>query len=208
MDIQTLTDLLRAKYPQCGLSEAEIKGMATSLFATGLVTDDNAQQIVDAQTDAIKGLQSVFDARFNARREEMSKTLTETLEQQFRTKYKIDEPKPQPPTAENAINDKLDKALQEMEELKQRLAKADEENQKVQRVASVLQAAEKNGIPREIASHLNVPNDVEDLDSYMKDMSQTLINFGLPSVPPPSEGNEPPTDGQRFAEMIKAGAKQ
>ena len=46
MDIQTLFNALKTKYPQSGLSDNEIQGLAASLFATGLVTDENVNTIL------------------------------------------------------------------------------------------------------------------------------------------------------------------
>ena len=64
MDIQALFNALKTKYPQSGLSDSEIQGLAATLFATGLVTDENVNAIVDGQADAIKKMQSLFDSRF------------------------------------------------------------------------------------------------------------------------------------------------
>ena len=87
MDIQTLFTALKTKYPQSGLSDNEIKGIAAGLFATGLVTDENVAAIVDAQKDAMKGFQSLFDSRFVSRRDDFLKT----AEASFKEKYHIDD---------------------------------------------------------------------------------------------------------------------
>ena len=91
MDIQTLFNALKTKYPQSGLSDNEITGLAKSLFATGLVTDENAAAIVDGQADTMKGFQSLFDSRFTSKKNDLTKTLTESLEKSFKEKYHIDE---------------------------------------------------------------------------------------------------------------------
>lgn len=87
MDIQTLFTALKTKYPQSGLSDNEIKGIAAGLFATGLVTDENVAAIVDAQKDAMRGFQSLFDSRFVSRRDDFLKT----AEASFKEKYHIDD---------------------------------------------------------------------------------------------------------------------
>ena len=46
MDAQTLFTALKTRYPQSGLSDNEILGIATGLFATGLVTDDNVDKLL------------------------------------------------------------------------------------------------------------------------------------------------------------------
>ena len=86
MDIQALFNALKTKYPQSGLSDNEIQGLAASIFATGLVTDENVNTIVDAQADAIKKMQSLFDSRFTSKKDDFTKTLTESLEKSFKEK--------------------------------------------------------------------------------------------------------------------------
>ena len=80
MDIQALFSALKTKYPQSGLSDNEIQGLAESLYATGLVTDENVNTVVDGQADAIKKMQSLFDSRFTSKKGDFTKTLTESLE--------------------------------------------------------------------------------------------------------------------------------
>lgn len=207
MDIQTLTTMLKTKYPECGLSENEIKGIATSLFATGLVTDENASSVVDAQADAMKGLQGVFDHRFNARKE----NLTQSLEKSFLEKYKIDEngkqriSEPTPP--EDPTAKTIETLKNELASLKDKVAKDEETRAAELRMSQITEAAQRNGIPTDLVKMLNVPQDVTDLDSYMKDASQTFANLGLSKITPPPSGAEPPTDGEAFAAQIKAGGK-
>lgn len=208
MDIQKLFGLLKTKYPQSGLSDNEIKGVAAALIATGLVTDENADNIVDAQSDAMKGFQSLFDSRYTSKRDELTKTLTESLEKSFKEKYNIGEDGRQQQTAQETddttklIKKMLDEALKPVTD---RLSKEDDKRKAAERMSSVIEAAKKNGIPEVLARELNVPADV-DLDSYMKDKSQAFVNLGFQKVVPPASGNEPPSDGKAFAEQIRAGA--
>jgi hypothetical protein len=57
------------------LSDNEIQGIATGLFATGLVTDENVDAIVGSQENAMKGCQSLFDSRFSSRKDAFTKAL-------------------------------------------------------------------------------------------------------------------------------------
>ena len=67
--------------------------------------------------------------------------------------------------------------------------------------------AKKHGIKEEVAKMLNVPGDVADMDSYMKDMAQKLTNLGFPSATPPAGGRgNGDNDGKAIAAVIKAGA--
>ena len=207
MDIQTLFGLLKTKYPQSGLSDNEIKGLATSLFATGLVTDENAATIVDGQADAMRGFQSLFDSRFSLQRDAYKRTLEADAEKAFKAKYNIGEDGKQierkEPDDQSALFKKmLDEALKPILD---RQSQEEEKHTAEKRMAEVLAAAKKNGIPEEIARLMNVPADA-DLDTFMKDSSQTLANHGFQKAVPPAGGGSSLTDGEAFASQIRAGA--
>lgn len=207
MDIQTLLGMLKTKYPQSGLSDNEIKVFATSLFATGLVTDENAQAIVDGQADAMKGYQSVFDSRFSTQRETFRKNVEAEAEKAFKAKYhigedgkQIEQKEPDDQTA--LIKKMLDEALKPILD---RQSTEDAKNAAEKRMEEILTAAKRNGIPEEIARIMNVPADA-DLDTFMKDSSQTFANHGFQRAIPPAGGGKSLTDGETFASQIRAGA--
>lgn len=210
MDIQTLFSALKTKYPQSGLSDNEIKGLATSLYATGLVTDENVTTIVDAQKDAMKGFQSLFDSRFTSKKDDYTKTLTEQLEKSFKEKYHINEEgkqvsggtKPQDTTMD-AVAKLLDERLKPLTD---KISAEETRRAQEQRTAQILEKAKAAGISEELATMLNVPSDVTDLDSFMKDKAQQLANLGFQPSVPPSGGGSPKSDGKAFAEIIRAGA--
>ena len=210
MDIQALFGALKTKYPQSGLGDNEIMGLAKSLFATGLVTDENVSAIVDGQADTMKGFQSLFDSRFNLKKNDLTKVLTESLEKTFKEKYHIDENGKQ--TVDDSGKDEdLDAKLARLldEKLKPFTDKstAEEERRNLERRTNeIIEAAKNNGISEELARMLNVPGEVTDLDSYMKDRAQTLTNLGFQKVVPPGAGGEPEGDGKALAGIIKAGA--
>lgn len=213
MDIQALFTALKTKYPQSGLSDNEITGLARSLFATGLVTDENVDAIVDGQADTMKGFQSLFDSRFTSKKNDLVKTLTESLEKTFREKYHINDDGKQVIKEAGEQEDDLDAKLAKLldEKLKPFTDKFTEEEARrsqEERTAQILEAAKKNGIAEELAKMLSVPADVTDLDSYMKDKSQTLTNLGFHPVVPPGKGGGPKNEGEYFANIIKAGGKQ
>ena len=57
-----------------------------------------------------------------------------------------------------------------------------------------------------LAKMLNVPSDVTDLDSFMKDKAQALTNLGFQPSVPPAAGGDNKGDGEAIAAIIKAGA--
>lgn len=209
MDIQTLFNALKTKYPQSGLSDNEITGLAKSLFATGLVTDENAAAIVDGQADTMKGFQSLFDSRFTSKKNDLTKTLTESLEKSFKEKYHIDENGKQTinePPKDDDLDAKLAKLLDEkLKPFTDRITAEEARRTQEQRTAQILEKAKAAGISEELAKMLNVPSDVQDLDAFMKDKAQQLTNLGFQPVVPPSGGGEPEGDGKAFAAIIKAG---
>lgn len=217
MDIQALFSALKTKYPQSGLSDNEIQGLAASLFATGLVTDENVNTIVDAQADAIKKMQSLFDSRFTTQKNALTQSLTDSLkeslkgdfEKTFKEKYHIGEDGKQKQTSQqdDDLDAKLAKLLDEkLKPFTDKITAEEERRTQEQRTAQILEKAKAHGINEELAKMLNVPSDVTDLDSFMKDKAQALTNLGFqPSVPPAAGGGDK-GDGEAIAAIIKAGA--
>lgn len=215
MDAQALFTALKTKYPQSGLSDKELLGIAASLFATGLVTDENVNAIVDKQGDSVKGLQSLFDSRFSSQKDAFTKTLTGDLEKTFKEKYHIGEDgkqvveTPKPQTEDEKLFAQVAKMVDEkLKPLSDRFTQEDTKRKEAERTAQILAAAKAHGIKEEVAKLLNVPSDVTDVDSYVKDMAQTLTNAGLAPATAPHEGGggSQDSDGKAIAEMIKAGA--
>ena len=221
MDVQALFTKLKTKYPQSGLSDSEILGIATGLFATGLVTDDNVDKIVDSQDSSMRSFQSLFDSRFSSKKDALTKDLTKTLTEQnekaFMEKYHIGADDKQVVKAEPKTED--EKLLAKVAELMDKKMddkfkpfldkfKAEEtKHEEAVRTANILASAKKAGIKEELAKMLNVPGDVTDLDSYMKDKAQQLANLGFsPSVEPAGGSSHEDNDGKAIAAQIRAGA--
>ena len=210
MDVLQLFTALKTKYPQSGLSDNEIKGLATSLFATGLVTDENVTTIVDGQADAMKGFQSIFDSRFSSQREAFKKTFETDFEKAVKAKYHINDEGKQvedgntPPADDLAAL--ISKALDEkLKPISDKLTAEEQRRAAEIRTAQIIEKAKANGISEAMAKLLNVPSDVTDLDAFFKDKAQELKNLGFqPSVSPETGGNVK-TDGQTIAEQIRAG---
>lgn len=213
MDAQALFTALKTKYPQSGLSDKELQGIAASLFATGLVTDENVDAIVDKQGDSVRGLQSLFDSRFSSQKDSLAKTLTGSLEKAFKEKYRIGDDgkqkaeQPTPKTEDDKLKALVSGLLDE--KLKPFLDKqtAEEANRKAaERTSRKLAAAEAHGIKKELAEMLSVPDEVSDMDSYMRDMAQSLANLGFQPSVAPTGGSSPDSDGKSLAAIIKTGA--
>ena len=210
MNVQQLFSALKTKYPQSGLSDNEIMGLAVSLFATGLVTDENLNTIVDAQADAMKGFQSLFDKRFTSQRDAFKKTFETDFEKTFKEKYHIGEDgkqviKQDPP--QDDISAIIAKALDEkLKPISDKIAAEDARRATELRTAQIIETAKANGISEDLAKLLNVPSDVTDLDAFFKDKAQELTNLGFQPSVPPVKGGVQKTDGESFAEQIRAGA--
>lgn len=207
MDIQALSSALKTKYPQSGLSDNEITGLAASLFATGLVTDENVNAVVDGQSDAIKKMQSLFDSRFTNQKNALAASLTESLEKSLKEKYRIGEDgKQQQTQQEDDLGAKLAKLLDErLKPLSDKIAQEEARRTQEKRTQDIIEKAKTHGIREELARMLDVPGDVTDLDSFMKDKAQTLANLGFQQTVPPGSGGENKGDGEAIAAIIKAG---
>lgn len=214
MDAQALFTALKTKYPQSGLSDKELSGIAASLYATGLVTDENVDAIVDQQGDSIKGLQSLFDSRFSSQKEALTKSLTGNLEKSFREKYHIGEDGKQIVNGNPTTEDEKLKALvsgivdERLKPFSDRVAQDDARRKEAERTAQVVAAGEAHGIQKELAEMLRVPDGVTDVDSYMKDVSQKLANLGFQPSVAPAGGAAPESAGKGIAAVIAAGGKK
>lgn len=210
MNVQQLFSALKTKYPQSGLSDNEIMGLAVSLFATGLVTDENLNTIVDAQADAMKGFQSLFDKRFTSQRDAFKKTFETDFEKAFKEKYHIGDDGKQvikQDPSQDDISAIIAKALDEkLKPISDKLAAEDARRAAETRTAQIIETAKANGISEDLAKLLNVPSDVTDLDAFFKDKAQELTNLGFQPSVPPVKGGVQKTDGESFAEQIRAGA--
>lgn len=210
MDVLTIMKALKTKYPQSGLSDNEIMGLSTSLFATGLITDENLPKIVDAQADAMKGFQSIFDSRFSSQRDNLKKTLETDFEKAFKAKYRIgDDGKQLVETTQpqDDIAALIGKTLDEkLKPISDKLALEDQRRAAEIRTADILEKAKAHGISEQMAKMLHVPTEVTDLDSFFKDKAQELKNLGFQPSVAPQDGSGNKTDGQTIAEQIRAGA--
>lgn len=221
MDVQALFTKLKTKYPQSGLSDSEILGIATGLFATGLVTDDNVDRIVDTQDSSMRSFQSLFDSRFSSKKDALTKDLTKTLTEQnekaFMEKYHIGadgkqvvnaEPKTEDEKLLAKVAELMDKKMDDkFKPLLDKFTAEEAKHKEAERTANTLAAAKKAGINEELAKMLNVPGDVTDLDSYMKDKAQQLANLGFsPTVEPAGGSPTGDSDGKAIAAQIRAGA--
>lgn len=215
MDVQALFAKLKTKFPQCGLSDNEILGIATGLFATGLVTDENVDKIVDTQDSSMKSFQSLFDSRFSSKKDALVRSLTEQNEKAFKEKYRIGDDGKQivdkePETEDEKLLAKVAAMMDEkLKPLSDNFAAEKVKREEAERTASLLAAAKKAGLAEELAKMLvpGVPKDVGDLDSYWKDKAQEFANLGFaPAVDPSADGGLGKTDGEGLAAIIKAGA--
>lgn len=221
MDVQALFTKLKTKYPQSGLSDSEILGIATGLFATGLVTDDNVDRIVDTQDSSMRSFQSLFDSRFSSKKDalmkDLTKTLTEQNEKAFMQKYHIGadgkrvvnaEPKTEDEKLLAKVAELMGKKMDDkFKPLLDKFTAEEAKHKEAERTANTLAAAKKAGINEELAKMLNVPGDVTDLDSYMKDKAQQLANLGFsPTVEPAGGSPTGDSDGKAIAAQIRAGA--
>lgn len=211
MDVQKLFIALKTKYPQSGLSDNEIMSVAVSLFATGLVTDENLSTIVDGQADSMKGFQSIFDKRFASQRDALKKTFETDFEKSFKEKYHIGDDGKQTlettPTQPDDMAALIAKALDEkLKPISDKLAQEEARRTAETRTAQIIEKAKANGISEELAKMLNVPSDVTDLDNFFKDKAQKLTNLGFQPSVPPAGGGPQKTDGEVLAAIIRAGA--
>lgn len=211
MNAQELFTLIKTKYPESGLSDKEVMGIASSLYATGLVTDENAQKIVDAQSDSIKSMQSLFDQRFSSQKDAFKNALTGQLEKSFKDKYHIvedgkqviDDPNHKPAQDDAAAI--MAKLLDEkLKPLSDKIAAREAKEAAEVRTAQNIATGKAYGIPENLVRMMNVPENAT--ADFWKDAAQTFKNEGLQEPQAPQNGDHGKDDGKALAEIIKAGA--
>lgn len=58
-----IIEALKTKYSSLGFSSKAIDGVAESLAATGLITDENLDAVVEGQKSALSAMQAEIDSR-------------------------------------------------------------------------------------------------------------------------------------------------
>lgn len=190
---------LKTKFSNLGFSTKAIEGMAESLAATGLITDENLDVIIEGQKSALSAMQAEIDSRVTSAVEKVkAETKNATLG------YGGSQPKNEPenPFDAEAFKAELLKTIRE-----EQAAIAQQSQQAAQRNAAIATKAKEFGIPEKFASKLSIDQDT-DLDEFFKGVKQDMIDAGFEFSEPPTLGGGITDNGSDIAKLINTGTEQ
>lgn len=200
---EKIESALKTKYSNLGFSAKAISGVAESLAATGLVTDENLTAIVEGQKSTLVAMQSEIDTR-----------VTSAVEKAKAEAIKTPATGGEQPKIEPTAFDAEAFKKQLFEEFKQTFNPIQEKIQgfeatqaAAKRSADVGTAAKKYSIPETIVEKLNIAVDAN-LDDYMKGVKQDFANMGFEFAEPPAVGSGVSSEGSDIANLINQGTKE
>lgn len=191
---------LKTKYSNLGFSAKAIEGVAESLAATGLITDENLDTIIEGQKSVLSAMQAEIDSRVTSA---VEKAKTETNKDTTSANGGgQSNSEPEKPFDAEAFKAEMLKMFREEQ------ATTVRQNQQIaQRNAAIASKAKEFGIPEKFVSKLNIAQDA-DLDEYFKGVKQDMIDAGFEFFEPPTQGGGMADSGNDIAKLINSGTEQ
>ena len=180
-----IIEALKTKYSSLGFSSKAIDGVAESLAATGLITDENLDAVVEGQKSALSAMQAEIDSRVTSAVEKAKANKTNATPANGGEQQKNEPGNPFDPEAMKA---ELLKTLRE------------------EQAAAMLQTQQAAQRAATIASKLNIAQDA-DLDEYFKSARQELADAGFELSEAPAQGGGIPNSGDDIAKLINKGTE-
>lgn len=193
-----IIEALKTKYSSLGFSSKAIDGVAESLAATGLITDENLDAVVEGQKSALSAMQAEIDSRVTSAVEKAKANKTNATPANGGEQQKNEPGNPFDPEAMKA---ELLKTLRE-----EQAAAMLQTQQAAQRAATIASKAKEYGIPEKFATKLNIAQDA-DLDEYFKSARQELADAGFELSEAPAQGGGIPNSGDDIAKLINKGTE-
>ena len=192
---EKIFEALKTEYKNLGFGQKAFDGVADYLSKT----IDKEEDINNA-ISGVGGLLKAFQGEVDTVRNEKS-GLQKELEA-LKSKQEHEETKEEDdvPKWAKTLFESNKSALEKLTEL-------EAEKAKEERLSLMATKAKEYGIPESIATKLNLGED-EDIDSYMKDLSQDFVNSGFPINPPSNGDDEVKSDEDAIAELINKGTEQ
>lgn len=188
---EKIIEALKTKYSNLGFSSKAIDGVAESLAATGLITDENLDAVVEGQKSALSAMQSAVE---KAKASKTNATSANGGGQQKNEPENSFDPE--------AMKAELLKTLRE-----EQAAAMLQTQQAAQRAATIASKAKEYGIPEKFAAKLNIAQDA-DLDEYFKSARQELADAGFEFSEAPAQGGGLSNSGDDIAKLISKGTEE
>lgn len=190
---------LKTKFSNLGFSAKAIEGVAESLDATGLITDENLDAIVEGQKSALSAMQAEIDSRVTSA---VEKAKAETKSATPGNGGNQSKYEPERAFDAEAFKAELLETIR-----KEQVAAAQQSQQVAQRSAAITAKAKEFGIPEKFVSKLSIGQDA-DLDEYFKGVKQDMIDAGFEFSEPPAQGGGISDNGNDIAKLIHSGTEQ
>lgn len=196
--------LLTAKFE--GVSKAILERIATKKAET-VTTEEQATQLVEGLT-----LQSVLDSYADSRATEAAQTAIANYEKKNGIKdgkpIEVVDPVKGAQVEEPNLSSIVAKAVADaVKPLSEKLSMFEQTEKQAKRNADIQAKAKEYGIPETFAQKFNITEDA-DIDTYLKDVKQELINLGFDGVKTPDVGGGAPNNGSDIANLINQGTKE
>lgn len=200
---EKLFNALKTEYANLGFSDKALSGIAESLAATGIVTDENLDTIVKGQKPFLTSLQSEIDSRVTsaqekARKENKAETINagggETTE-------------PKQAASPIDVRALVDQAVSEkVAPLQEKLQQYENKEAAQARQNLIAAKAKELGIDAKGLQFLLIPDDLDEkgIQEHLAAYKQYEVDRGLPtrSPFPQSDGKVTKEEADRIAEGI------
>lgn len=191
---EKILDGLKTKYNNLGFSDKAFDGVADFLQKT-ITKEDELDNAISGVEPLLKAMQGETD-RERGKRSELEKKLKEL------TKPKEVEPIKQP--KDEGVNE-LEAMKQYFEEkfgkVSQKLEAYEAAKLKEAREKEFFQKAQAKGIKKELLGLVTIPKD-GDIDEFVGNVAQTLVNAGIPIGEPDKGKGKPQNELNGIAELI------
>lgn len=196
---QSLKQTFSSKY---GVNDVILLGLAESLAATGVITEENLATVVRGQESVLRAYQQNFD-RVRKEGSDYKKELDEL-------KAKVEKPieKPVEKPADDMAKIIADAVSAAVKPLSDKLTQFESEKSQATRQEQIATKAKEYGVPETILPMLKIADDA-DLDTYFKDAKQTFANEGFKGVVSPDSSEQNlEKETSAYAKMISDGTKE
>ena len=198
---EKLFTALKTEYTNLGFSDNAISGVAESLAATGLVTDENLDSIIKGQKPLLTSLQSEIDSRVTSARVKAIRTAVP--EATATGGGNPVEPKSAASTAD--IQSLIDKAIEErVTPLQEKLNQYESKETAQARQNLIAAKAKELGIDSKGLQFLHIPDNLDEngIAERLTAYKQYEVDRGVPnrSPFPQSDGKVTKEETDRIAE--------
>lgn len=174
---EKVLEKLKTEYDNLGFSEKAFDGVADYLSKT--VTEDTD---LDNAVGGVGGLLKVFQGETDRERSKRSELEKKLKELESAKEGEVD--------AVDEVDDKDDEVSTKISQLEEMILRIQQENELLTKRKQLQEIAKAKDVPSGLLDYVNIPNDV-DLEEFVGNLAQELVNSGLKSKKPIKGQGEP-----------------